>query len=64
MFPKHQHRFVQTTIKSAFEQVNPGNSELYRMVEYAYMVCVSCPDGTSVIKTKVKEEGEDDRSKH
>lgn len=47
----HKHRWMFLATKNTFDQVNPGNSDLYRSVEYAYLICNGC---TTVIKEKVK----------
>jgi hypothetical protein len=57
VFGKHEHKwfFLQTRTESV--QVNPGNSDLFRKVEYSYFICNNCPDedgGPNVIKKEVK----------
>lgn len=52
----HEHRWFNTTTKKEFELVDPddagGRSDLYQMVEYAYLMC-SC---TVVKKVAVIED--------
>lgn len=54
-FGKHEHKWMFLTTKNSFIPVNEGDSDLHRMVEYAYLICNGC---TQVIKEKVKTKGE------
>jgi len=66
MFRKkeHDHRwYMQPQTKKEFEPVDTqpidAVTQLYELVEYAYLVCTGCPDGPTVIKTIVREGSPD-----
>lgn len=59
----HEHKFFFLQARTESEQVNPGNSDLFRKKEYAWFVCNDCPENDDmpyVIKVPVKSKEKPD----
>ena len=54
----HEHRYYMQSVKKEFETWDKtvDGTQLYIMVEYAYMFCAGC---LSTIKVEVKQEEPD-----
>lgn len=47
------HYWFMATSKNVYNPLNPGDGNLYELVEYAYLICTKCG---AAKKTRIKDD--------